>query len=427
LPDRRVDVSFWILHIDAGTQTDSRLTFRELSHEVHVRQVCKVANPVAVRARDGDFSVTGFTPVVQELLRESVARISDQRSGIVSMHDSFRVGLTHDFLKPDGTVGFGDIGLDLLSGNPRVQYEFLPNVGGELPSDVARQFDALLVLAPRITAATVDGCERLALVARFGVGYDSVDVAACTRNDVLLTITPAGVRRPVAVSALALLLALSHRLIAKDKMTRAGRWQEKLSETGIGLTGRTLGLVGLGNIGREIVRIVTPLEMRIVAFDPHVSEAAASAVGAELMSLDRLLEESDFVCICCALTSDTHHLLNASRLAKLKSTAFLINVARGPIIDQRALTDVLTNRRIAGAALDVFEKEPIDHHDPLLKLDNVIVSPHAICWTDEMFRGIGQAACRSILDVATGKMPQDVVNRDVMTQPGLLRKLARFV
>ncbi len=343
------------------------------------------------------------------------------------MLDSFRVGVTHDFLKPDGTLGFGDIGLDLLAGNPRVQHEFLPDFGGELPSDVAKQFDALLVLSPKITAATVDGCERLALVARFGVGYDSVDVAACTRNDVLLTITPSGVRRPVAVSALALLLALSHKLIAKDRMTRDGRWHDKLSETGIGLTGRKLGLIGLGNIGREIARIVTPLEMRIAAYDPHVSESAATAVGAELRGLDQLLEESDFVCICCALTPDTHRLLNAERLAKLKPTAFLINVARGPIVDQKALTDMLTHRRIAGAALDVFEKEPIDSDDPLLTLDNVIVAPHAICWTDEMFRGIGKAACRSILDVATGKLPKDIVNRDVMTQPGLLRKLTRFV
>jgi phosphoglycerate dehydrogenase-like enzyme len=339
----------------------------------------------------------------------------------------FRVGVTGDFLNSDGTLGFGDIGLDLLAGNPQVHYEFLPNSGNELPFEIADQFDALLVLAPKITAKTVDGCQRLALVARFGVGYDSVDVEACTRNNVLLTITPSGVRRPVAVSALALLLALSHKLIAKDRMTREGRWNEKLSETGTGLTGRTLGLIGLGNIGREIARVVVPLDMRITAYDPQVSDAAAKAVGAELMSLERLLKESDFVCICCALTPDTHHLLNAERLSTLKPTAYLINVARGPIINQKALTRLLSARRIAGAALDVFEKEPIDNDDPLLKLDNVILAPHAICWTDEMFRGNGQSACRSILEAAGGRMPQDVVNRDVMEQPGLLQKLARFV
>ena len=339
----------------------------------------------------------------------------------------FRVGLTRDFLKPDGSVGFGDVGLEVLAQNTRIEREFLPDCGSELPVEVANQFDALLVLAPRVTAATLEGCDRLSLVARFGVGYDNVDVAACTRNNVMLTITPAGVRRPVAVSALTLLLALSHKLLAKDRLTREGRWKEKLSEMGVGLTGRTLGLIGLGNIGREILRVVAPLEMRHVAYDPFVSPADAQGSGVELLSLDGLLEQSDFVCVCCALTPETHHLLNAERLGRMKSSAFLINVARGPIIDQQALTTVLRERRIAGAALDVFEKEPIESSDPLLGFDNVILSPHAICWTDELFRGIGQEACRGILDVAAGRLPQNVVNRDVLSQPGLIQKLAALV
>jgi phosphoglycerate dehydrogenase-like enzyme len=340
--------------------------------------------------------------------------------------EPFRVGITYDFLKPDGSLGFGDIGLDLLAENSNIQYEFLPDNCIEVPASVANQFDSLLVLAPRITAATLAGSERLTLVARFGVGYDNVDVLACTQNDVLLTITPSGVRRPVAVSALTLLLALAHKLPAKDRLTREGRWGDKLQHMGIGLTGRTLGLLGLGNIGREIVRIAAPLEMRCVAFDPHVPADMARASGAELLGLDDLLKQSDFVCVCCALTPDTHHLLNGKRLAQMKQTAFVINVARGPIIDQRALTAALQQRRLAGAALDVFEKEPIEADDPLLSLDNVILSPHAICWTDELFRGNGQAACRSILDVASGRVPQDVVNRDVLAQEGLRRKLARF-
>ena len=343
------------------------------------------------------------------------------------MQRPFRVGMTRDFLKPDGTLGFGDIGLELLSENSRIEREFLPDYGSELPPEVANQFDALLVLAPRVTAATLAGCDRLSLVARFGVGYDNVDVSACTRNNVLLTITPAGVRRPMAVSVLTLMLALSHKLLAKDRLTREGRWHEKLDEMGVGLTGRTLGLIGLGNIGREILRVVAPLEMRPVAFDPFVTPADVQASGVELLSLERLLEQSDFVCVCCALTPDTHHLLTAERLGRMKSSAFLINVARGPIVDQQALITVLRERRIAGAGLDVFEKEPIEPNDPLLSLDNVILSPHAICWTDELFRGIGQAACRGILDVAAGRLPQDVVNREVTLQPELLNKLAALV
>ena len=342
------------------------------------------------------------------------------------MADSFRVGITRDFLRVDGALGFGDIGLATLAENPRIAYEFLPDYGSELPAEVGEAFDALLVLAPRVTARTVESCSRLALVARFGVGYDSVDIGACTRNNVLVSITPSGVRRPVAVSALALILALSHKLLAKDRLTREGRWSEKLDFMGVGLTGRTLGLIGLGNIGREILRVVAPLEMRHVVFDPFVTPEAARSSGAELLSLNDLLQQSDFVCVCCALTPNSHHLLNSERLARMKPTAFLINVARGPIIDQAALTRVLQERRIAGAALDVFEREPIEADDPLLKLDNVIVSPHAICWTDELFRGNGEAACRSILDVAAGRAPQDVVNREVIAQEAWKQKLARF-
>lgn len=339
----------------------------------------------------------------------------------------FRVGITRDFLKPDGALGFGDIGLDTLAGDPRVVYEFLPDCGSVIPRDLADQWDALLVLAPSVTAATLDGCERLTLIARFGVGFDNLDVAACTRNDVLLTITPSGVRRPVAVAALTLLLALAHKLPAKDRLTRSGAWHQKLDHMGVGLTGRTLGLIGLGNIGRELARIAAPLEMRYVAFDPFVQPDAARALGVELLDLDSLLRQADFVCVCCALTAGTRHLLNAERLALMKPTAFLINVARGPIVDQRALTDALREGRIAGAALDVFEQEPIDADDPLLALDDVIVAPHAICWTDELFRGNGRAACRSILEVAAGRIPEDVVNRDVLERPTLRRKLARHV
>lgn len=342
------------------------------------------------------------------------------------MPTPFRIGITADFLKADGSLGFGDIGLEALTENPRIAYEYLPPCGTELPSELADQYDALLVLAPRVSATTVEQCRRLTLIARFGVGYDNVDVAACTRNNVILTITPSGVRRPVAVSALAMLLALSHQLLAKDRLTRSGRWHEKLDFMGIGLTGRTLGLIGLGNIGREILRVTAPLEMQAVAFDPCVSADAARASGATLLSLNEVLRQADFVCICCALTSETHHLLDAERLALMKPTAFLINVARGPIVDQAALTRILQESRIAGAALDVFEQEPVAADDPLLALDNVIVSPHAICWTDELFRGNGQAACRSILDVAAGQTPTDVVNREVLAQAGMIEKLARF-
>jgi phosphoglycerate dehydrogenase-like enzyme len=342
------------------------------------------------------------------------------------MTNRFRVGVTRDFLRPDGSLGFGDVGLGMLDEQPHIEWQFLPENWSELPREVADEYDALLVLAPRVTEATVEGARRLSLVARFGVGYDNVDVDACTRNHVLLTITPDGVRRPVAASALAFLLALSHKLPQKDRLTREGRWAEKLDYMGTGLTGRRLGVIGWGNTGRELFRLAAPLEMKHATFDPFVSADETSAVGVEWMELDRLLAESDFVVICCALTPQTHHLLDARRLALLKPSAYLINVARGPIVDQLALTTRLQQEKLAGAALDVFEQEPIDTADPLLKLDNVILSPHAVCWTDELFLGNGKAACRSILDVAAGRLPAHVVNRALTQEPALLRRLKEF-
>jgi D-3-phosphoglycerate dehydrogenase len=333
------------------------------------------------------------------------------------MSDSFHVGLTRDFLKADGTPAFGDIGLGLLDEAVGVSWDYLGENTRELAPEQVRGYDALLVLAPRVTAATLDGADRLKIIARFGVGYDSVDVDACTQRGVLVTITPDGVRRPVATSALTFLLALSHRLLEKDRLTRAGRWADKVDVMGIGLTGRTLGLIGLGNIGREIFTLARPLGLRHLAYDPYASVEAAKAVGVELVDLETLLGTADFVCICSALTKDTFHLIDASRLGQMKPTAFLINVARGPIVDQRALIVALRERRIQGAAIDVFEEEPVDLRDEILTFDNVIVTPHGICWTDECFFGNGRSAGEAILDVAAGRTPRYVVNRAALEHP----------
>jgi D-3-phosphoglycerate dehydrogenase len=341
------------------------------------------------------------------------------------MAERFRIGVTRDFLKPDGSIGFGDIGLEILDREPGIEWEFLKEDVRELRPEDVRGYDGLLVLAPKVSASTLAGAERLAVLARFGVGYDNVDVAACTRAGVALTITPDGVRRPVAVSAMTLLLAASHKLVVKDRLTREGRWAEKLDHMGMGVTGRTLGLIGLGNIGREVAKLARPFDLRVFACDPYVSPAEAKASGAELVDLESLLRSADFVCVTCALTPQTRHLLDAGRIALMKPSAYLINVARGPIVDQNALTEALRERRIQGAALDVFEDEPIRPDDPLLQLDNVTLAPHAICWTDECFRGNGLSACRSIVDVASGCAPRHVVNREVLDSPRFQEKLRR--
>ena len=230
----------------------------------------------------------------------------------------------------------------------------------------------------------------------------------------------------MAVAALTFVLALSQELLAKDRLTREGRWAEKIDYMGIGLVGRTLGIVGLGSIGSELCRLALPFGLRVLACDRYVTAGHAGDVGAELVDLETLLGQADFVCICCALTPETRGMIDANGLALMKDSAFLVNVARGPIVDQGALTEALRARRIRGAALDVFEEEPVDSDDPILRLDNVIVAPHAMCWTDECFLNNGRSACRSILDVAAGKVPANVVNEAVIGSPRLEEKLKRL-
>jgi len=324
----------------------------------------------------------------------------------------FRVGVTADVRNPDGTIVFD---LSLLDDAPEAEWEFLVEATRELRPDQVAGFDGLVVFSPRVTAATLAGADRLRVLARLGVGYDSVDVDACTEAGVLLTIAPDGIRRPMASSAMAFVLALAHRLLQKDKNVRQGGW-DRFENAGVGLTGRTLGLIGVGNVGTDLVALSEPFGMRRIACDPYLEAAPA---GVELVSLETLLADSDFVVVLCPLTEETRGLVSAERLALMKPTAFLVNIARGPVVEQAALTEALRERRIAGAALDVFEREPPDPDDPLLSLDNVILAPHAIGLTDEIFRGSGRSACRSVLAVARGRVPDYVVNRDALDHPRL--------
>jgi D-3-phosphoglycerate dehydrogenase len=320
----------------------------------------------------------------------------------------FRVGVTADIRRPDGSVLYD---LALLDEPDAVEWEFLPGPTAELSPEHIAGYDALLCFTARVTRRTLEGADRLKLIARLGVGYDNIDVDACTEKGILLTITPDGVRRPMASGAMAFVLALAHRIPEKDRHLRAGGW-DRFAHPGVGLHGRTLGLLGLGNVGRDIVSLAAPFEVRCIAHDPYVAEDES----VELVSLETLFRASDFLVVVCPLTDDTRGLVNAGRIASMKPTAFVVNVARGPIVDQRALVDALRERRIAGAAVDVFEDEPVDAGDPLLGLDNVILTPHAVGLTDEIFRESGRSACRSVLAVAEGRVPDYVVNRTLVAR-----------
>ncbi len=343
------------------------------------------------------------------------------------MADKFRVALSGDFRKADGSPTFPDFDLAPLQAAPGVEMVYLENANPIRAEQVA-DIDALILLMPRFGRDSIHPNGRLSVVARFGVGYDTVDVPACTEAGIPLCITPDGVRRPVAVSIIAMMLALTGKLLIKDKLTRSGpeAFNKRVDHMGIGLVGRTLGSIGIGNIGAEMFRMARPFDMKFIAHDPFADRAVAAELGIELVGLEDVFRRADVLCVNCPLSKETTGLVNAERLALMKPTAFLINTARGPIVDQKALTKVLQERRIAGAGLDVLEKEPPEPDDPILKLDNTILTPHALCWTDQCFAGNGAADVKAALDIQHGRVPRGVVNREVLEQAKFKSRLEAY-
>ena len=342
------------------------------------------------------------------------------------MTQRWRVGITRDILDSRGDPAFGRAALAALEQADTVDWEYLPAVVPEITPDHAANYDALYVNIARVPASSVARSDcRLRVVARHGVGYDSVDVPAMTAAGVLVTHTPNPMPRPVAITALTFILALAGKLMLKDRLTRTGRWHERMDHMGMGLTGRTLGVVGAGRIGKELLRMARTFDLQLIAADPVADSVDLGYVGARIVHLDTLMRSADFVVVCCLLDAHTRHLIGARELAQMKPSAYFINVARGPIVDEAALIDVLARGAIAGAALDVFEREPVDPANPLLAMDNVIVTPHSLCWTDECFHNMATTGLTSIVDALAGRAPKFIVNRDVLAHPRVQSLLAR--
>jgi D-3-phosphoglycerate dehydrogenase len=190
-----------------------------------------------------------------------------------------------------------------------------------------------------------------------------------------------------------------------------------MDNMGTGLTGRTLGVIGAGRIGKELLRMAATFDLKLIAADPFASSVELGYLGARKVDLDTLMAEADFIVVAALLDAGTRHLVGAQQFARMKPSASFINVARGPIVDELALIAALREGRIAAAATDVFEQEPVDPANPLLTMDNVIVTPHALCWTDECFHNMASIGLASIVEALSGRRPEFVVNRDVLDHP----------
>jgi phosphoglycerate dehydrogenase-like enzyme len=288
--------------------------------------------------------------------------------------------------------------------------------------------DGLVMLGQYLPAASIAPvADTLAFVARAGVGVDKIDIAALSRHGVLLFNVPEALTEGTAAGALALMLAAGRRMVAMDRLTRAGRWDARQFHRGREIYGKTLGVIGPGRIGAELIRLVAPFRMRALAFSPRLTPERAARVGAASVPLDTLLRESHFVAICAPLTEETRGMIGAREIAAMRRDAVLVNVGRGPIVDQRALGDALAAERIHGAGLDVFETQPFDPGDPLARLDTAVLSPHAICDTYELRRDVLREIVRQLGVFLRGGRPEGVLNPSVWDDARFRAKRARLI
>src|SRR5580692_4298167 len=285
--------------------------------------------------------------------------------------------------------------------------------------------DALIVRsATKVTAELLDKAPRLRAVGRAGVGVDNIDLDAATTRGVLVMSTPGGNAISVAEHTFALLLALARQVPRLDKAMHEGKW-EKSSAAGTEVRGKTLGLIGLGRIGSEVALRADAFDMRVLGYDPYISEAAAREVQVELVPLDKLLAESDFVSLHTALSPATQNLINAETLAKMKKGVFIINAARGELIEEAALADALKSGHIGGAGLDVFAVEP-PKNSPLVGLPNVIATPHIAGSTTEAQEEVGTAIAVQVRDYLVDGVIKNAVNMPALS-PDQYRRLKPYL
>eukprot|EP01120_Amphizonella_sp_Union-15-10_P011530 TRINITY_DN4910_c0_g1_i1.p1 TRINITY_DN4910_c0_g1~~TRINITY_DN4910_c0_g1_i1.p1 ORF type:complete len:638 (-),score=134.43 TRINITY_DN4910_c0_g1_i1:82-1938(-) len=287
--------------------------------------------------------------------------------------------------------------------------------------------DALLVLEYYFPKSSFEGLKRLSCISRWGVGFDRIDTNAANEAGVSVTIVPRAVRRSVAEANIGFIFALAKGIRYFDVAIRDGKWRtDDLVLNGVNLEGKVLGNIGMGNIGCETCHIANGVGFgKILGYDPFVTQQQVDYLGVKMVDLDTLLKESDFITLNVLLNDKTHHMISQRELSLLKPTAYIVNMSRGPVIDEAALIQVLKDGKIAGAGLDVFEKEPISKDNPLLSMSNVILSPHIIARTKELLVMNSVEAFKNIKSIYDGKVPKYLANPAVKNQPNFLERISK--
>lgn len=278
---------------------------------------------------------------------------------------------------------------------------------------VAHEADAVLTTYARLSADIISQLKHCRIIARFGIGVDNVDLAAATRAGILVTRVPDYCLDEVSDHAMALLLSLARKIPFVNARTQSGAWEMKSAVPIHRLRGMVLGLVAFGRIPQLLAPKAHAFGMRVVTHDPYVSPEFLSLAGVEGVDFDQLLAISDYVSIHTPLASETHHLFGTAAFRLMKPTAYLINTARGPVVDELALAQALDRRQLAGAALDVMDSEP-PAESPLLGRDNVIITPHMSFYSEESLVDLQTKAAEEVVRVLSGQAPRNPVNPDVL-------------
>jgi D-3-phosphoglycerate dehydrogenase len=328
-----------------------------------------------------------------------MADTSEQKTVVITDYDYGDVNIERAIIE--------DAGLSLVAAQCKTEDDVIA---------AARDADAIIAQYATVGARAIGALTRCQVIARYGTGTDIVDVDAATRHGVLVTNVPNDwCENEVADHAMALLLAAARKICLYDQAVRSGTWLWQTGEPIHRISGQTLGLLSFGAIAQAVARRAAGFGLRVIASDPYIPAADITARGAVPVSFDELLDESDYLVIQAPLTKETHHLIAEPELRRMKPTAILINTARGPIVSDEALYRALSEHWIAGAGLDDIEEEPAKQPDwtpanPLFRLDNVIITPHAAYYSDEAIRTVREFAAHEVVRVLTNRPPLSPVN-----------------
>jgi len=276
--------------------------------------------------------------------------------------------------------------------------------------EVAKDADGIINQYAPISRRVIESLKSCKVIARYGVGVDNINVEAATEHKIIVANVPDYCVDEVSTHSISLILSCARGITLLDRKVRDKKWDFTLAKPLFRTQGKVLGLFGLGRIAKMVAQKASGFGLKIIAYDPYVSKVNTRT---KLVEFSQLLSDSDFVSIHVPLTDETRHLFGENKLRAMKKTAYLINTSRGPIIDEKALCKALENKWIAGAALDVMEKEPPDWKNPLLNLDNLIITPHISFYSEESYIELKTKVAESVLSVLKGKLPRAIVNPQV--------------